>query len=163
VGNRGWFVLLAAIAAAVAMVALGTVSRNSRAASNGSWAETVDDVCQHMQDRYTLLGRNYWKPLYVYPPRSLARVAVVRRRFLVIHADALTEIRAHVVARTRAQTRALRLYAHMLTTIRGVIRAAQGGDLRTYDTADVLMVRSIQATRDAFAATGTSNICNWGI
>jgi hypothetical protein len=72
----------------------------------------------------------YWRPLY--EGRSLARVAVLRREWLIIHQDGLRAIRAEAPAKTRLQVDAVGDYIHMLNTIRRVARAAQSGDRRPY-------------------------------
>lgn len=149
------------------VIAATTWSRSSQTASSETqharWSDVANRACQRMQDRYSALGRHHWKPLYVYPPRQLARIARLRREFLEIHIEALREIETQAPARTRVQTRAIALYRRMLMTIPPVIAAAERHNLRVYDKANVRMVRAIQATRDAFARGGTSNICNWGI
>jgi len=95
--------------------------------------------------------------------RSLSRVAVLRREWLIIHQDGLRAIRAEAPAKTHMQLDAVADYVHMLNTIRRVARVGEMGDRRAYNTANVHMVLAIVKTRKAFARAGAGRICNFGI
>lgn len=114
-----------------------------------------------MQNRISLHDWRFWEPLGVYPPRDLSRVAYLRRVLLKIHRDGLAEIQAQAGAPREAQ--AVATYRHMLDTIAAVARAAEIGERKAYDEADVRMVRSIAATRNAFERAGASYICSIAI
>jgi hypothetical protein len=154
-------VTLVAAAAASLVIAPSAAANRSDTTQEIRWARAATSSCRSMWERMKNYPSGYWRPLY--EDRSLSRVAVLRREWLIIHQDGLRAIRAEAPAKTRMQLDAVADYVHMLNTIRRVARVAEMGDRRAYNTANVHMVLAIVKTRKAFARGGAGRICNFGI
>jgi hypothetical protein len=145
------------------LLASTRASAHGKASHRSGWAQAATTSCRHMQNRISLHGWNYWKPLAIYPPRNLARVAYLRRVLLKIHRDGLAEIESKAVASRLIEVRAVASYRRMLQRIAAVARAADAGNRTAFSDADVRMDRSILGTRDAFQRAGVAHICSVAI